>query len=361
MGSASGRVDTQPPGISGSISGTAGDNGWYVSDVVFSASASDASPGSGVASFQISIDGGAWAAYTAPLTLSEGSHSVDVRASDAAGNVSTQSQAIQVDSQPPTLALSAADEFCPGCGDTLEITIEVQDSLSGVAAWELTARGNAIASGAARASQTLLWNGGGLPGGAHTLLLTAQDAAGNTLETSQPVTLLVPAPPPASSTPTHPGWTPLAALPTTTSVATGAPTRTSQPTRTPSLSIFGGPPLAPSGPGASPAPELPPDAEGASPPVAESPTSGVLWGAGALALIGTATAIALDAARKRKEEEDRRRAEMEARKSAQRAREEAERARLRAAAEATAAAWVAERQAEHWQEEQIQERYARRD
>ena len=55
-------------------------------------------------------------------------------------------------------------------------------------------------------------------------------------------------------------------------------------------------------------------------------------GAAALALIGAATAIALDEARRRREEEARQREEMERRNTAQRAREEAERARIAAAA-----------------------------
>ena len=359
MGAASGRLDTQPPAISGSISGVAGDNGWYLSDVTFTASASDASPGSGLSSLDLSLDGGGWSAYTGPLVLSGGSHAVDLRAADAAGNVGAHSQAVRVDTLPPTLALSAGGSFCPGCGHALDVTIDVQDSLSGVAEWILSADGTQIASGTAPASQTLTWNGSGLPGGAHTLTLFAQDAAGNVQERNQAVTLLVPPPPQASSTPSHPGWTPFASSPTSTSIAGQMPTRTSRPTSTASVSGFGGPPVAPAE--GSPEPGSSLDGENAPPPAVEGPSSGVLWGAGALALIGAATALALDAARKRKEEEERLRAEMEARNAAQRAKEEAERERLRAAAAATAAAWVAERRAQEWQEEQSAERYAGRE
>jgi len=137
------------------------------------------------------------------------------------------------------------------------------------------------------------------------------------------VTLLVPAPPQASSTPVRAVTTPIGPAPSTTSVVTVAPTRTSQLTRTPSVSSFGGPPVAPVGPGASPAAGSSLDGEGAPPSVVDGPSSGVLWGAGALALIGGATALALDAARKRKEEEERLRAEMQARNAALRAKEEA--------------------------------------
>src|SRR3990170_1827271 len=358
MGAASGRVDTQPPAISGSISGVAGDNGWYLSDVTFTASASDASPGSGLSSLDLSLDGGGWSAYTGPLLLSVGSHTVDLRAADAAGNVSTQSQAVRVDTLPPTLALSAADEFCPGCGQVLEVRVDVQDAPSGVVEWSLSADGVPIRSGTGPASQTLTWNGSGLAGGAHTLLLEARDTAGNVQDASQAVTLLVPAAPPPSNTPSHPGSTPYGAGTTSTSVAGQIPARTSQPTRTASVSGFGGLPRAPAE--GSPAPGSALGPEG-SPPAGEGPSTGVLWGVGALGLIGAATGLALDQARRRKEEEERLRAEMQARNAAQRAREEAERERLRAAAAATAAAWVAERRAQDWQEEQIDERSAGRD
>jgi hypothetical protein len=104
MGTASGKLDTRPPVISGEISGTTGDNGWYLSDVAFSASASDPSPGSGLISFELSLDGGTWVAYTGPLTLADGSHTVELRAGDTAGNVGTQSRAVRVDTRPPVIS-----------------------------------------------------------------------------------------------------------------------------------------------------------------------------------------------------------------------------------------------------------------
>jgi hypothetical protein len=356
MGAASGRLDSEAPVISGELSGITGDNGWYVSHVAFSASSSDPSPGSGLLSFDLSLDGGAWAAYTGPLTLSDGSHTVDLRADDAAGNTSTQSQAVRVDTQPPTLDLSAADGFCPGCGEVLEVTLDVQDSLSGVVEWTLSADGIQIAGGGGPTSQTITWDGAGLPAGTQALALQAWDAAGNTQDTSQAVTLLVPAPPPVSNTPSQPISTPLVAASTMTSVPTGTPTRTSQPTRTASSSSFGGLPIAPLAPEASPPADSPLEPEGAPPPAVEGPSSGVLWGVAALALIGSATAIALDQARRRKEEEARQRAEMERRNAAQRAREEAERRSLAAvlAAAAAAAAEAARRVRDRWFERREQ-------
>ena len=43
---------------------------------------------SGVASLEYRLDDGAWTAYTAPLSLDTDAHTVEVRATDHAGNVS---------------------------------------------------------------------------------------------------------------------------------------------------------------------------------------------------------------------------------------------------------------------------------
>ena len=59
-----------------------------MSDVEVTLDADDAT--SGLASVEYSLDGGAWTPYTAPFTVSaDGSHTVDARASDNAGNQGT--------------------------------------------------------------------------------------------------------------------------------------------------------------------------------------------------------------------------------------------------------------------------------
>lgn len=101
MGSLTARVDTQPPQVDGSLSGTAGEAGWYVSPVTFTASASDPQPGSGIETFSYSLDGNGWTAYAAPVTVSDGLHTVTFRAQDLAGHVTEISQSVQVDTLPP--------------------------------------------------------------------------------------------------------------------------------------------------------------------------------------------------------------------------------------------------------------------
>jgi hypothetical protein len=361
-GTASGKLDSSPPVISGELTGTAGESGWYVSEVMVAASASDAV--SGVATFEMALDGGGWAAYNGPVALTDSDHVVDLRAMDSAGNVSTQSQAVRVDTQPPSLTLDADASFCPGCGETLGIGIGIQDLGSGVMEWTLSVDGTAIKSGSGLSSETLNWNGSGLAAGAHTLLLQARDVAGNSSEASQGVTLVAPTqppPPPPTTVPSRPREdAPVAtATPTATSTSTPSvvneasptPTHTAdyEPTRTPSTFIFGGPPAAPpdelpgeglTRPDSAPGESLtgsgsaPGESLTAPEPAVEGDSSNVLWGAGAAALIAAATAVALEATRRRKEAEAREREEIARRNAQAEAREEAERQRQAALAAA---------------------------
>jgi hypothetical protein len=101
------QVDTITPSLSTSLSGTSGANGWYVSTVTITPSAGDA--GSGLASFEVSIDGNAYTAYTAPITFSDGIHTYQFRATDNAGNLTeTVLQTVKVDTTTPTIGLNVA-------------------------------------------------------------------------------------------------------------------------------------------------------------------------------------------------------------------------------------------------------------
>src|SRR3989304_1118451 len=183
MGSASGSLDSEDPSLSGSASGTPGDNGWYVSSVTVEASARDG--GSRPAGLGGRGDGG-WSGYGGPVMIGDGSHEVELRAVDVAGNTTSESFNLDIDTQSPIVDLFASPSFCPGCGEALDITIVAQDGGGGVARW-----------------------GGGRGGD--------------------------PAPPFALPSPTT--------LATGTTVGGGsAATRTPVPTRTPAIVIFGAPP-----------------------------------------------------------------------------------------------------------------------
>jgi hypothetical protein len=106
-GTASYSLDATTPQIDGSVNGASGMNDWFVSEAEFSASASDAV--SGLAALEISIDGGGWEAYdNSSITLSNGVHTVSVRAYDNAGNVAETVQTINVDTITPLLDVSVS-------------------------------------------------------------------------------------------------------------------------------------------------------------------------------------------------------------------------------------------------------------
>ena len=336
MGSASKSLDTQDPSLSGSASGTPGDNGWYVSNVTVEASASDASPGSGLASIDVRMDGGGWTSYSGPFTIGEGSHDVELRAVDGAGNSETQSLGVDVDTQSPIADLDASPSFCAGCGETLDITVVVQDGGSGIAAWSLTASGRTVASGGGSIGQTITWDGDGLGGGTHTLELEARDEAGNTSDASFDFGLIAPTPGPQEDTGSG-------ANPVGSPTPVSSPTATRTPRATPTASTVNFGPSTSVGAGLPAAP--PDDSAGDSisdlqSPISDGPSgsaaavlppSGVVFGGAALALAGVATAIALETSRRRKEEEAQVRAEMERKNAEAKAREAAQRAALAAA------------------------------
>ncbi|MBM3126844.1 MAG: hypothetical protein FJZ87_17545, partial [Chloroflexi bacterium] len=101
------QVDATTPILNASISGTPGSNGWYVSQVTVSASASD--PGSSLASFEVNVDGGGYVPYSAPVIFTDGTHTIQFKAVDIAGNLTeTTAQTINVDTTTPTLTLDVA-------------------------------------------------------------------------------------------------------------------------------------------------------------------------------------------------------------------------------------------------------------
>ncbi len=79
-GSTSYYLDTVQPQINGTLTGTAGSNGWYISPVDVSASASDPSPGSGIATFNYNLNGGGWSNFSGTLNLTDGVHSLSLQA-----------------------------------------------------------------------------------------------------------------------------------------------------------------------------------------------------------------------------------------------------------------------------------------
>ncbi len=119
-------IDTTTPSIDLSVNGTTGNNGWYISNIEVTASATDAT--SGINTFEVSSDGNAYLDYTSPITLSDGYHTIQYKAVDNAGNeTQTPQQEFYIDTAAPVVDLPASwnvDET---------ITFKVQDDGSGLA------------------------------------------------------------------------------------------------------------------------------------------------------------------------------------------------------------------------------------
>ncbi|GAA2239327.1 lamin tail domain-containing protein [Herbiconiux moechotypicola] len=113
-------ADTTAPSVSYSLSGR-----------TLTVSAGDA--GSGVASIEVALDGGAWAVYSAPIVFDDAAHTVRIRATDVQGNVSGERSVSVVPVAPvgpPSLeAQGAARTIAPG-GTASGLGARVVDSAS---------------------------------------------------------------------------------------------------------------------------------------------------------------------------------------------------------------------------------------
>jgi large repetitive protein len=101
-------IDTTPPTLTKELNGTEGTNGWYTSDVVVTLTGGDTG-GSGLASVEYNLNSSGWTAYTVPFTIStEGTNTLEHKATDNAGNVYVlTTQTIKIDKTPPVVAITA--------------------------------------------------------------------------------------------------------------------------------------------------------------------------------------------------------------------------------------------------------------
>jgi hypothetical protein len=78
------------------------------------------------------VVGGAWQAGTQVNLAINGTHIVDVRAADQAGNAVTQTSTVKLETSLPQISLNAPGTFCPACG-SITIAYSVAGNTSGVA------------------------------------------------------------------------------------------------------------------------------------------------------------------------------------------------------------------------------------
>jgi hypothetical protein len=100
--------DTTPPVTTHELDGTMGENDWFISDVTITLTAED--DDSGVDFTMISIDGGAFEEYTAPVVVSDdGEHEFEYYSVDNAGNEEPVNGPFdfKIDQTPPTIELTS--------------------------------------------------------------------------------------------------------------------------------------------------------------------------------------------------------------------------------------------------------------
>jgi hypothetical protein len=164
-------VDTQKPTITKSITGTTGTNGWYI-DATLNASSSDPTPGSGINTFEYSLDGSPWAAYNTPLVMTDGQHTVDLRTVDQAGWTDETSKDVKVDSVKPTLSVNITGTTSDNYTYTSDAVISASgaDLTSELSLIEYTDNGGSWTTYTAPISFAI---------GEHTVILRSVDNAGN--------------------------------------------------------------------------------------------------------------------------------------------------------------------------------------
>jgi N-acetylneuraminic acid mutarotase len=144
--------DIVPPTTTPTVTGSAGNNGWYTSDVQVTLSATDNPGGAGVAKTEYGYDGTNWDTFIAPVTIyTEGTTALYYRSTDKAGNV-----------EQPTKALTVRiDKTAPHTNVILSGTTGLDGWYTSAVQVSLAAADNAGGSGLARTEYSFdgaVWN-----------------------------------------------------------------------------------------------------------------------------------------------------------------------------------------------------------
>ncbi|MEV1328560.1 ThuA domain-containing protein [Micromonospora costi] len=167
-------VDTVAPSVSVAVDPAApnGQDGWYVSPVTVSATASDDRPGP--VGITYAVGDGEWSDYREPVRLTDGRHALRFRAVDGAGNTSPeQAVSVQVDATAPVVSFGGVtDGGSYPLGKALPITASAKDPASGVASVVVRLDGRPVTAAVAPTA------------GTHRVTAVATDKAGNEVESA---------------------------------------------------------------------------------------------------------------------------------------------------------------------------------
>ena len=169
------KIDTTPPVISTSTSGEEGLDGWYVSQTKTDIATHDQI--SGVDRIQYHQNGSGWQDELSVVS-DDGINTIDVRATDIAGNTSSASLEVKIDTIAPTLipimpSPDGLDNWFVSA--PVSISMNGADAGSGLASAELSVDGSDWRSDAS------------LTDGVHIVRFRALDHAGNSTATSRAV------------------------------------------------------------------------------------------------------------------------------------------------------------------------------
>ncbi len=126
-------------------SGTSGNNGWYVSQVIVTLSATDEG-GSGLQGITYSLDGGAWTAYSTPIACAiEGVHTLNYRAQDNFGNQEeVRTISFKIDLNAPVTDSAINETAHQGWfSSPISIELNASDPVSGVSSISYRVNGGA--------------------------------------------------------------------------------------------------------------------------------------------------------------------------------------------------------------------------
>lgn len=179
-------IDTTAPMLNFAYSGAPGANGWYVSVVKVSTTASDSLSGLHVA--ELRVDGGAWSSL--PQTLSDGVYRLDAHAEDMAGNTKSIASVLRIDTNLPSVNFTSHTDNSLVSGLT-QLTGTASDS-NGLQSVEISLDGGATWQATVLSSEgwSYDWDTATIPNGIYTVQIRATDVAGNQ-ENPTPLTLVV--------------------------------------------------------------------------------------------------------------------------------------------------------------------------
>jgi hypothetical protein len=177
-GSSTWQRDATPPDLEIILPPVDGRNGWYVSKVTLSATATDAV--SGLSSLNGSTDEGAtWILF--PIQFMDGNHRALIHARDMAGNEVVASKVIRVDTFPPIAQITSHSKGELVQGD-VRLAGSLEDQMSGPASGGISLDNGTtwqVASIGTGSAWSYIWHSNEVPNGDYTLQVRGMDRAGN--------------------------------------------------------------------------------------------------------------------------------------------------------------------------------------